>query len=57
VHEGAPRQLTDLRPPQAGRAPHTRAIAPQTVQKYNCYLKDRIQLDELFSTFDKDGAA
>ena len=36
---------------------HATAIAPQTVQKYNCYLKDRIRLDELFATFDKDGAA
>ena len=36
---------------------HAIAIAPQTVQKYNCYLKDRIRLDELFATFDKDGAA
>ena len=55
MHEGASR-LTDLRPPQ--HAPHTRtAIAPQTVQKYNCYLKDRARLDELFGKFDKDGAA
>jgi len=34
----------------------TKDACMKTIQKYNSYLKDKIQLDSLFNQFDKDGS-